>query len=172
MHATLYLGYGNSRVRLELFAPRSSSRPSRSTWDPPPPHERSKGYTSSREEGGVATSMCQCGTTTESRAHIVGECEVCKEERDALEEEMRKLDVCDMEEFGRLESSGKTIVSYGIDGGRRRRNRTGIGSANSFYVVHGRSVMSAQMLEVSIRSRSGASSRKGCVVNGQTASNK
>ena len=50
-----------------------------------------------------------CGTTTESRTHIVEECEICKEERDALEE-MRKLDVRDMEEFGRLESSEKTIA--------------------------------------------------------------
>ena len=41
--------------------------------------------------------------------HIVGECEIYKEERDALEE-MRKFDVCDMEEFGRLESSEKTIA--------------------------------------------------------------
>ena len=32
------------------------------------------------------------------------------EERDALEEEMRTVDVCDMEEFGRLESSEKTIA--------------------------------------------------------------
>ena len=37
--------------------------------------------------------MCPCGTTTESRTHIVGEREIYKEERDALEE-MRKLDVC------------------------------------------------------------------------------
>ena len=33
---------------------------------------------------------------------------------------------------------------------RKRRNRTGTGEANSFYVVYGRSVMSAQMLEVSL----------------------
>ena len=54
--------------------------------------------------------MCPRGTTTESRTHIVGECEIYKEERDALEEEMGKLDVCDMEEFGRLESREKTIA--------------------------------------------------------------
>ena len=43
----------------------------------------------------MATNMCPCGTTTESRTHIVlvGECEIYKKERDALEEEMRKLDV-------------------------------------------------------------------------------
>ena len=59
---------------------------------------------------------------------------------------------------------------------RRRRNRTGMGYANSFYVIYGRSVMGAQVLEVSL---SGVGtvlrlSRKGCVVNGQMtkASNK
>ena len=54
-------------------------------------------YTSSQEEEDVATNMCPCGTTTKRRTHIVGE--IYKEERDALEEETRKLDVCDMEEF-------------------------------------------------------------------------
>ena len=68
--------------------------------------------------------MSPCGTTIESRIHIAGECD--KEERDALEE-MRKLVGCDMEEFGRLESSDKTIVILGDRWCRRRRNRTGIG---------------------------------------------
>ena len=35
--------------------------------------------------------MCPCGTTIESRAHIVEECATHKEQRDVLEE-MRKLD--------------------------------------------------------------------------------
>ena len=74
--------------------------------------ERKKRYTSSREEEDVATIMCQCGTTIESRTRIVGECTIFKEERDALAE-MRKLDVCDMEKFGRLESSEKTIAILG-----------------------------------------------------------
>ena len=39
--------------------------------------------------------ICARVTTIESRTHIVGECDIYKEERDALEE-MRKLDVCDM----------------------------------------------------------------------------
>ena len=60
----------------------------------------------------MATYMCPCGTTIESRTHI-GECEIYKEQRDALEEEMRKFDVCDMEEFCRLESSEKTIAILG-----------------------------------------------------------
>ena len=61
--------------------------------------ERRKRYTSSREEEDVATYMCPCGATKESRTHIVGECEINKEERDALEEELRKVDVCDMEDM-------------------------------------------------------------------------
>ena len=36
-----------------------------------------------------------------------------KEERDVLVEGMRKLDVHDMEEFGRLENSEKTIAFLG-----------------------------------------------------------
>ena len=55
--------------------------------------ERRKRYTSSRAEKDVATNMCPCGTTIESRTHIVGECEIRKEVRDALEKKMRKLDV-------------------------------------------------------------------------------
>ena len=61
--------------------------------------ERRKRFTSSRKED-MATNMCPCGTTTESRTHIVGECGIFKEEQDALEE-VRKLDACDMGEFGR-----------------------------------------------------------------------
>ena len=33
-----------------------------------------------------------------------------KEERDMLEEEMREIDECDMEEFGTLDSSEATIA--------------------------------------------------------------
>ena len=44
--------------------------------------------------------------------HTVGQCEIYKEERDALGE-MRQLDVCDMKMFGRLESSEKTIAILG-----------------------------------------------------------
>ena len=45
----------------------------------------------------------------------------------------------------------------------------GIRYANSFYVIYGRSVMSAQMLEVFPLGvgMNGAPSRKGCVVNDQ-----
>ena len=59
----------------------------------------------------MATHICPCGTTIENRTHIliVRECEIYMEERDALEEEVRKLDEWDMEKFSRLESSEKTI---------------------------------------------------------------
>ena len=57
--------------------------------------------------------VCPCGTTKESRTHIKGECEIYKKEQDVLEKEMRKLDERDMEKFGRLESSEKTIAILG-----------------------------------------------------------
>ena len=55
--------------------------------------------------------MWPCGKAVESRTHIVEECEIYKEERDALE--MRKIDECDMEKFGTLDSSEKTIAILG-----------------------------------------------------------
>ena len=45
--------------------------------------------TSSREEEEDA-QMCPC-CKAESRTHIVGECEMYKEERDVLQEEMRPI---------------------------------------------------------------------------------
>ena len=51
--------------------------------------------TSSWEEEEDA-QMCSCGKAVESRTHIVGECEIYMEERDALEKEMRKIDECGM----------------------------------------------------------------------------
>ena len=57
--------------------------------------------------------MCPCGKAIESRTHIVEECEMHTEGRDALEEELREIDECDMEEFGTLESSEKTIAMLG-----------------------------------------------------------
>ena len=55
--------------------------------------------------------MCPCGTTIKGRTHIVGECEIHKEER--ILQEMRKLDECDMEECCRLKSSERTIAILG-----------------------------------------------------------
>ena len=50
---------------------------------------------------------------------------MCKEERDALE--MRKLDVCGMEAFGRLESSEKTIAILGDRWWPQTAKQDGIG---------------------------------------------
>ena len=74
------------------------------------PERRKDIPTSSREN--MDAHMCLYGTTIiiESRTHIVGECEIYKEELDALEEDIRQLDECEMEEFGRLEISEKTIA--------------------------------------------------------------
>ena len=59
----------------------------------------------------MCTNMCPSGTTTESRTHMVGECKIYKVSWDALEEGMRKLDVCEIEGFRRLEiSNDKTIA--------------------------------------------------------------
>ena len=138
--------------------------------------ERSKRYTSSREEEGVATNMFPCGATVESRTRIVGECEIYKEERDALEEEMRKLDECDMEEFGRLESREKTIAILGDRWWPQTAKQDGDDRINKQFLcnIWKKRNERPNVGGVSIRSRNGAPSRKGCVVNGQMtkASNK
>ena len=56
--------------------------------------------------------MCPCGKAVESKTHIVGECEIYKEDLDVLEE-MRKMDECGMETFGTLDSSEKAIAILG-----------------------------------------------------------
>ena len=132
-------------------------------------------YTSSREEEDVATNMCPCGEAIESRTHIVGECEICKEERDAVEEGMRKLDVCDMEEFCRLEGSEKTIAILGDRWWPQTAKQDGDRISKQFLCsMWKKSNWHPNVGGVSNRSRNDAPSRKGCVVNGQTtkASNK
>ena len=61
--------------------------------------ERKNRYASSREEEEVHAQMCLHGKAIESKTHIVGECEVYKEERDVLEKETRQIDKCEIEEF-------------------------------------------------------------------------
>ena len=58
--------------------------------------------------------MCPCGKPIESRTHIVGECEMYKEGRDVLDEELRAKDDCDMEELVQLQliSARKRSLSY------------------------------------------------------------
>ena len=76
-----------------------------------------------------------------------------------------------MEEFGRLEGSDKTIAVLGDRWWPQTAKRDGDRISKQFLcVAYGRSVTSAQMLEVSLFvSRNDAMSRKGCVVDGQMA---
>ena len=94
--------------------------------------------------------MCRCGTTIESRTHIVGECEIYKEGRNALEKEMRKLDECEMEEFGRLEMSEKTIAILRDRWWPQTAKPDGDRISKQFYVIYGKSIRSAQRLKVSL----------------------
>ena len=61
--------------------------------------ERRKRYTSSREEGEVDAQVCSCGKVLQSLTQMVGECEMYKEEWDALQEETREMKKFDMEEL-------------------------------------------------------------------------
>ena len=54
-----------------------------------------------RRRAWVHVCVCPCVKTIGSRTHVVAECYNYKEERDALEEKMRKLDECDLEEVRR-----------------------------------------------------------------------
>ena len=111
--------------------------------------------------------MCPCGKTVERRTHIVGECEIYKEERDVLEE-MRKMDECGMEKFGTLvDSSEKTIAILGDRWWPQTAKQQGDKISKKFLCniwikLHERPTVGV----VSMRSRNGAPSRKGCVVNG------
>ena len=92
-----------------------------------------------------------------------------------LVEEMRKLDGCDREEFGRLESSEKTIAILGDRWWQQTAKQEGDRISKRFLCTiwkkrNARPIVGA----VSLTSSNGAPSRKGCVVNGQMpkASNK
>ena len=56
--------------------------------------------------------MCPCGPTIERRTHIVKECEIYKVEGKLLTGGMRKMDVCDIEKFCRLQSSEESIAIH------------------------------------------------------------
>ena len=87
-------------------------------------------------------------------------------------EETRKLDVCDMEEFGRLESSEKTIAILGDRWWPQTAKQDGDGISKQFLCNIWKKRNERQNVGgVSIRSRNGAPSRKGCVVNGQMTIN-
>ena len=129
--------------------------------------ERRKRNTSSREEEDVDAHICPCGTTIECRTNIVGTCEIYKEERDALE--MRNSDECDMDEYGRLESSEKTIAILGNRGWLQTAKQEGDRISKQFLRITWKKRNERPNVGGPyIRSKNGAPSRKGYVVKGQT----
>ena len=88
---------------------------------------------------------------------------------------MRKLDVCDMEEFDRLEGSEKTIAILGDKWWPQKAKQDGDKISKRFLCnVWKKRNERPNVGGVSIRGRNGAPSRRGCVVDGQRmkASNK
>ena len=131
--------------------------------------------TSSRGEEKEDAQMCPCGKEVlESIPHIVGECEIYKEERYAVN--MRKIDECGTEKFGTLDnSSEKTIAISGERWWLQMAKQEGDKISKPFLCnIWGKRHERPNVGGISIRSRNGAPSRKGCVVNGQMtkASNK
>ena len=84
------------------------------------------------------------------------------QEQDALEEAMRKIDVCDMEEFG---SSEKTIAILRDRWWPQTAKQDGDRISKQFLCsIWKKRDERPNIGGVSIRSRNGAPSRKGCVV--------
>ena len=89
--------------------------------------------------------------------------------------EMRQLDECDMEKFCRLESSEKTIAIVGDRWWPQSAKQEGDRiSKHILCNIWKKRNERPNVGGVSIKSRNGAQSRKGCVVNDQMtkASNK
>ena len=88
---------------------------------------------------------------------------------------MRKFDVCDVEEFGRLESSEKTIAILGDRWWPKTAEQDGDRISKQFLcTIWKKRDERPNVGGVSTRGSNGAPSGKGCVVNGQMtkASNK
>ena len=77
--------YWNEHVFALPSGLREKAETAISCRGPGPTRKKKYIYTSSREEEDMDAHVCPCGTTIE-RTHAVGECEIYKEERDALEE--------------------------------------------------------------------------------------
>ena len=71
---------------------------------------------------------------------------------------MGKINESDMEKFGTLDSSEKAIAILVDRWWPQTAKQEGRKMSKNFHVPHGENVMSAQMLEVSIRSGKGAPS--------------
>ena len=81
---------------------------------------------------------------------------------------MRKLDVCAIEEFGRLSSSEKTIAILGYKWWPQTAKQDGDWISKQFLRNTWKERNEPPNVGgVSIRSRNGAPCWKGCVVNGQ-----
>ena len=92
-----------------------------------------------------------------------------------LEEEMRKIDECDIEQFGTLNSSEKTLAILGDRWWPQAAKQEGDKISKRFLCnIWKQRNERPNVGGVSIRSRNGAPSRKECMVNGQMtkASNK
>ena len=111
--------------------------------------ERKKGYTSRKEEGKYA-QMCPCGKANESRTHIVGQCEMCKEERDVLEEERRTIDECDMEKFITLGNREKRIAILGDRWWSQKAKQEGDKVSKKIFYVMEEMLGAPKCLEVSL----------------------
>ena len=82
--------------------------------------------------------------------------------------EMRKLDECDMEEFGGLKGSEKTIAILGDRWWPQAAKREGDRISKQFLCnMCKKCNKRSNVGGISTRSRNGAPSRKGCVDNGQ-----
>ena len=111
--------------------------------------------------------MCPCGKAVESRTHIVVEYEIYEEERDVLE--MRKIGECGMEKFGTplIDCIEKTIAILGDRWWPQTAKQDGDKISKNFLCNLWKK--RNEHPNVSIKSRNGAPSRKGCVVNGHTS---
>ena len=113
---------------------------------------------------------CPCGKARESRTHIVAECELCKEERDTLEKEMRGVNEGGMNLFEALDNREKTVAILGDRCWSQTAKQDGDNICKRFLCNTWKKRNERLNVEgaVSIRSRNGAPSRKGRVVNGHS----
>ena len=83
-----------------------------------------------------------------------------------LQGEMRKIDECDLEKFGALDSSEKTIAILGEGWWPQTANQEGDKISKKFLCnIWEKRNEHPNVAGVSMRSRNGTPSRKGCVVN-------
>ena len=83
-------------------------------------------------------------------------------------EEMRELDECDTEKFGTLGSSEETIVILGVRWWPQTAKQQGDKKSKKFLCnTWEKRNERPDVGGVSMRTRNGAPSRKGCVVNGR-----